>query len=274
MASDECAEFLRRTLPGLGLRWSGFRRVRGQVCKRIRRRCTVLGLSGPCAYGRYLETHPSERRVLDALCRVTVSRFYRDREVFDRLREDVVPARARALVQAGESTLRAWSVGCGSGEEPYTLTLLWHFDLERRFPGLGLQVTATDVDEALLRRAARACYKHGTLRDLPPEWLARAFTRVNGEYCLERALCAGVRFERQDVRRVAPGGSFHWVLCRNLVFTYFEAELQKRVLERLTRCLAPGGVLVIGRRESLPAGVGGVDPIEPALGIYARSYPK
>ncbi len=273
-ADGECAEFLRRTLPRLGLRWPGFRRVRRQVCRRIRRRCNALGLAGPRAYHDYLESHSSEWRVLDALCRVTVSRFYRDREVFDRLRQEVLPATAHALERTGQSVLRVWSAGCGSGEEPYTVTLLWHFDVGRRFPALELDVTATDADAALLQRAKRACYKHGTLRELPPEWLAQGFTRVDEEYCLRPTLRAGVRLQRQDVRCSAPGALFHWVLCRNLAFTYFEAALQRRVLERLIRHLAPGGVLVIGRRESLPAEVRGLEPVAPALGVYVRSRPR
>lgn len=272
-ASMPCAyvSLLKWALPRLGLRWAGFRRVSGQVCKRIRRRCATLGLSGACAYRAYLESHPEEWRVLDGLCRVTISRFYRDRAVFDRLRELVLPARAGALRAAGASALRAWSVGCGSGEEPYTLRLAWHFDLAPRFPELALQVVATDVDPILLRRARRACYKHGVLRELPQRWVECAFVRAGAEYCLRAPLRAGVAFARGDVRCADPGGPFDLVLCRNLAFSYFDASWQQRVLARLLRCMAPGAILVIGRRESLPAHGGEIEPLDAALGIYARS---
>ena len=78
----ECIHFLQWSLPRLGLRWAGFRRVRGQVCKRLRRRLAVLGLRDLWDYRALLETDAAEWRQLDGLCRVSISRFYRDQEVW------------------------------------------------------------------------------------------------------------------------------------------------------------------------------------------------
>src|SRR6185295_20147796 len=125
VVSDRCVELLQWALPRLGKRWQGFRNVRGQVCKRIARRARELGLADLEAYRAHLEAHDDEWPVLDALCRVTISRFYRDRAVFDRLRLEILPAFAERAAARGESVVRAWSAGCASGEEPYTLAMIW-----------------------------------------------------------------------------------------------------------------------------------------------------
>jgi chemotaxis protein methyltransferase CheR len=116
-AHDAEVEFLQWALPRLGLRWAGFRRVRGQVRRRVRRRVAALGLEDLDAYRAYLDAHPEEWEVLDALTPITISRFYRDRDVFARLEDDVLPALASAAAAAGRDGLRCWSAGCASGEE-------------------------------------------------------------------------------------------------------------------------------------------------------------
>src|SRR5438477_9810042 len=122
----DCVEFLQWALPRLRMRWDGFRKVRRQVCRRIERRSRELGLTDLAAYRDYLERRPDEWARLDALCRVTISRFYRDRETFAALEQEVLPALAR-----GGAEIEVWSAGCASGEEPYTLALLWKLELAR-----------------------------------------------------------------------------------------------------------------------------------------------
>jgi chemotaxis protein methyltransferase CheR len=264
----ECVALLRWALPRLGLRWPGYRKVRRQVCRRIARRIRQLGLADVAAYRTHLERLPEEWPELDAFCRITISRFYRDRAVFDHLGESVLPALAAAAVARGEPGLRCWSAGCGSGEEPYSLALLWSLRLARSFPSLSLAVVATDAEQQLLERAARGCYPRGTLRELPPEWLARAFTH-DDDYCLRPAFRQGVRFLLQDIRAVQPEGPFDLVLCRNLVLTYFENGLQRRILTEIAARLRSGAALVVGKDEALPATVG-LDASPAGFGVYYK----
>src|SRR5688572_3980003 len=147
MTDQECVELLQWAALRLRLRWEGFRRVRGQVCKRIGRRIKALGLEGAAAYRARLEAEPAEWEVLDSLCRVTISRFYRDHRVFDVLREELLPALLRDARGRGESVLRIWSAGCASGEEPYTIAVLFRLGLAPAFPELRLELLATDADE-------------------------------------------------------------------------------------------------------------------------------
>ena len=270
MKDAECVRLLQECLPRLRLRCAGFRKVRRQVCKRIDRRMKALGLSGPSAYRDYLEAHPGEWAVLDALCRIPISRFYRDRGVFDRLAQEVLPALADAARARGEPELRCWCAGCASGEEPYTMALLWEHGVAPRFPGLGIRILATDADPHLLARARAGRYAFSSLKELPEGWVKQAFTRSAGRYEIREAYRERVAFLRQDIRRRMPAGPFHLILCRNLVLTYFEEALQREIVRKLADRLLPGGALVVGIHESLPGGIASLVPWSETLRIYRR----
>src|SRR5215510_13000639 len=113
MPDPDCVAFLQWALPRMNLRWKGFRRVRRHLCRDLAHRTAALGLPTLAAYRAHLEQHPDEWRVLDAMCTVTISRFYRDAGMFDRLRRETLPELARKA----DDELRVWSAGCASGEE-------------------------------------------------------------------------------------------------------------------------------------------------------------
>lgn len=273
MQDSDCVEFLQWALPRLHRCWPGFRRVRAQVCKRIDRRCQALGLDGPRAYRDYLEQHPAEWEPLDWLCPITISSFYRDKAVFDFLGATLLPHLTRDARQHAARELRALSIGCASGEEPCTLKLAWHFRvapfLHRE---ISLHIVATDVLPEMLERAREACYPSSSLKRLPAAWRAQAFEPVAGGYCLRAEYRQGIEFVQQDVRTALPEGIFNLILCRNLVFTYYDEDTQRDIVARLLTRLSPGGALVIGRREILPSGIPGLTPWPGAerLGIYRR----
>jgi len=267
----DCVALLRWALPRLGMRWEGFRKVHHQVCKRVDRRLAELGLASADAYRAYLAAHPSEWARLDAMCRIPISRFFRDRAVFERLGTEILPILARACRARGESTLRAWSAGCASGEEPYSLKLLWELELCARFPGMALEIVATDADAHLLERARQARYSPSSLRTLPAGWIDRAFLPVDEEHQLRRALATGIDFGCEDIRELCPAGPFDLLLCRNLVFTYFDDTLQRDTLARLADRLVGGGFLVIGSHESLPPNEGELTVWDTRAGLYRRT---
>jgi chemotaxis protein methyltransferase CheR len=177
---------------------------------------------------------------------VTISRFARNRAVWAVL-VDELPR----LAVAGR--LRAWSAGCGAGEEPYTLAIACAHQL----PAVELDVLGTDIDETQLARARAACYPEGALRELPTAW-RDAFEWRDGLACLRDALRAPVRFESRDLRAAPPAGPFDLIFCRNLAFTYFEESLQREVAASLRAVLRPDGVLVVGAHKQIPAGTPGL----------------
>jgi chemotaxis protein methyltransferase CheR len=255
---EQCVQFLQWALPRLNLRWPGYRKVRNQVCKRVARRLRDLGLRNVGEYRAYLEKHAEEWLQLDALCHITISRFYRDKGVFAALQQEVLPSLARGVRHRGDNVLRVWSAGCGSGEEPYTVAVLWALDLQAHFPEVGIDIVATDADPNMLRRARNGCYAFGSLKDLPAVWRDRAFSREDDTYCLKPEFKRNVQFLEQDIRQEQPEGLFDLVLCRNLAFTYFDDAVQSRILQRIIAAMHDGAALVLGAHEELPAGVEGL----------------
>ena len=255
MTEKDCVEFLQWALPRLHLRWPGFRKVRAQVCKRLRRRMHALGIDSVEAYRHYLETHPSEWDTLDAACRISISCFYRDRGVYAFLATEVLPALAADATGRDDTELVAWSVGCASGEEPYSLALVWTLAGDVRFRQLQLRILATDSDPRMICRAEAASYSPGSLRDLPEAWKHSAFERRETFCQLREQYRSIVEFRLQDVRTSMPDGPFDLILCRNLVFTYFDELLQQKIREQLVLRLRIGGALVIGSHECLPPAV-------------------
>jgi chemotaxis protein methyltransferase CheR len=252
MIDQDCVRLLKWALPKLHMRWNGFRRVRGQVCKRIDRRMHELDLPDEPAYRAWLGSNETEWAVLDSLCRVTISRFYRDREVFRALEHEVLLRLCETAVERGDSILRCWSIGCASGEEPYTLALLWDRVIGRRYPSLSMTILATDADKGVLERAQDGCYSAGSLRELPEEWKP-SFMRKGDRFCVKTEAQRRLTFLEQDIRTEEPEGKFHLIFCRNLVFTYFDHDLQNEILARLQNKLLDHGVLVLGAREQLPS---------------------
>ncbi len=257
MSDRACTALLQWALPRAGFRWRGFRKVRRQVCRRLRSRARALGLDDLDAYRSYLEAHPEEWGIFSECCRVTISRFQRDRGVWEILMDEVLPTLAEQARRDGQGTLACWSAGCASGEEPYTLSLSWHFAELGPCTGLGLEILATDAEPVVLERARRARYAEGSLKELGSWKRAVAFTRdlaegVRDPYILHSAFREPVRFSRQDLRHEAPAGPFRLVLCRNLAFTYFDEAGQRAALDRIAACLAPGGALVLGKHERPP----------------------
>jgi chemotaxis protein methyltransferase CheR len=270
ITQDTCVTFLRWCLPRLELRWPGYRKVRRLVAKRLNRRLTELRLADLSAYRTLLMSAPEEWVRLDAICRIPISRFYRDRATFGVIARQLLPEAAATAGAGGDTALKCWSAGCASGEEPYTLVLAWRLCVVRDWSALGFTVIATDADETMIERAEAACYARSSLKDLPQEWLDRAFIRRGQLFCLAPEFRKGVELVLQDIRRSMPDGPFDLILCRNLVFTYFDEALQRRISEQLRERLRPGGFLVLGVHEVLPAGVRGFGLIAPNLPIYRR----
>lgn len=270
---NDCTIFLQWALPRMKMRWAGFRKVRKQVCKRIRRRMKLLGLQNFEEYRNWLTTHHSEWNELDEMCRITISRFYRDWAVFDYLKDEILPRLAqRATLE--KRPIRCWSAGCASGEEPYTLSLIWGFNFKEKFPELDFQIIATDVDAQLLDRAKKGCYTPGSLKGLPEEWLAKAFTIKENSYCIHSRFGKNIEWLQQDIRKSFPTGMFDLILCRNLVATYFEPALQVVIYNQMKSVLRPGGVLVLGCHEKLPKGLEGFSAHVEKLNIYEISVNK
>jgi len=183
----------------------------------------------------------TELRELVETVRVGESSLFRHRSQIAALAEVVAPAlRAR-----GRRTVRVWSAGCASGEEPYTLALV----LSRALPGHTISVIATDVSDDALEAAQRASYPSSELADVPEEY-RDSFTEEGDRIRVRSEITQLVRFERANLLEAAPPRNCDVVWCRN-VLIYFSVEARRRAIERLMAATVPGGFMFVGYSESL-----------------------
>lgn len=241
--------FLKRACPPLDLDWRKYRRRSAR--HRVLARMAELGLTRFEDYLDRLGRDAGEAAGLAELMAVTVSRFFRDAPVWKTVEERVLPHLLAAA--AGRRFLRAWSVGCAGGEEPYSLALLWHDRLQPRYPRRRLTILASDIDEYSLRRARLAVYGGSSLREIPSALKEKWFAAHDDRRRLSPLLAAWVRFLHHNFMNDPPPGTFDLVLARYLPFTYYRGERRLRAARRLWRALRPGGALVIGAKETLQA---------------------
>ncbi len=256
-------EFLKEVVPLFGLQWRPFRR-RG-IKRKIEQRVAQVGLVHFDEYLLRVKEDPEERSRLSEILTVTISRFYRDGKVFDLLKHSAIPAIIKNKKEKDE--FKIWSIGCASGEEPYSLSMLWKTKFESKFPNIRLVILATDINEALLRRAKDGRYKESSLREVPEEIVRRFFKTENGFYLVDRSIRESVEFKKHDIIHEEPFPRMDLILCRNLAFTYFSKECQFEALRKIFKSLGERGYLIMGKDEVLPF-------VYPTLFVPASSAEK
>jgi chemotaxis methyl-accepting protein methylase len=240
------------------------------IRRRIAVRMRACGVHTYVDYQSLLDQSPGEyERLRDALT-INVTRFYRNAETWNLLRRQLVPALSGTT--AGE--LHAWSAGCSSGEEPYTLAMLFadHFQQAGRSHQLErLTIDATDIDRGSLERARAARYGLEALAELPGELVQTYFEPVGHERQVVERVRRRVQVAHRDLSAQPPvRRGYHLILCRNVVI-YFDRPMQERLFATFTDALAPGGYLILGKVETLfgPARDGLV-LVDPRERVYRR----
>jgi chemotaxis protein methyltransferase CheR len=263
-------EFLRDAAPLLGLQWRPFKR-RG-IKRRVEHRITQIGLSNFEEYLLKIKKDPTEQNHLSKILTVTISRFFRDQDVFYTISHSIIPT---LLGEKNKKDFKIWSIGCASGEEPYSLSILWKERFEKIWPQIYLSILATDIDEKLLKRAKEGRYKKSSLKEVSEDILKGYFKMDNGFYILDQAVREHIEFKRHDILHEEPFSWMDIVFCRNLAFTYFSKESQIEVLKKIAGSLREKGYLVIGKDESLPLTYPTLFvPVFPSEKIYKKFSPE
>ena len=264
-------EFLKEAAPLFSLKRRPFQR-RG-VKRKVERRIAEVGLSHFEGYLLKVQEDPEEQSHLSKILTVTISRFFRDREIFEILENSIIPTIIKNRREKGDFNI--WSMGCASGEEPYSFLLLWKEKFEKKFPKIHLSILATDINEKLLERAKEGRYRKSSLREVREEILQRFFKIENGFYIPDQSIREGVEFKKHDIIHKEPFLGMDIIFCRNLAFTYFSKESQVIVLKKISYSLNEEGYLIIGKDESLPLTYPTLFiPIFSTEGIYQKFNPK
>lgn len=218
--------------------------------RRIAVRMRACGVHTYADYKAVLEQSPAEYELLKDAITINVTRFYRNAETWNLLRDTLLGE----ICERDDGQVRVWSAGCSSGEEPYTAAVLIadYFDRHGRSADLAkVTVDATDIDRECLERAEAGRYPPSALADLPSALVSRYFERDGSHLRVIERVRRRVFVSPLDLSAQAPPrGLYHLILCRNVVI-YFGRATQERVFMGFAEALAPGGILILGKVETL-----------------------
>jgi two-component system CheB/CheR fusion protein len=220
------------------------------VYRRVERRMGLHQITRLAGYVRYLQENPQEVELLFKELLIGVTSFFRDPAAWDQIQNHVIPALLAARPAGGE--LRAWSAGCSTGEEAYSLAIAFKETLAQLQPPAGytLQIFATDLDRDAIVKARQGFYPAKIAADVTPERLQRYFVKEETGYRVRKEIRELVTFAIQNIIMDPPFTKLDLLICRNLLI-YLTPELQKKLLPLFHYSLQPGGILFLGSAESI-----------------------
>lgn len=221
---------------------------RPTVHRRIERRIRVTRAVDLPSYAAMLDDHPEEVHALLKDLLISVTNFFRDKKAWDGLEQEVI----RPIIKNKRNgePIRAWVVGCATGEEAYSLAMLLEEAIDGMISPPSIQIFATDIDEQAVAAAREGLYTLNDAADVPPERLARFFTEEGGLFRVKPQIREKILFAKHNVIKAPPFSRLDLVTCRN-VLIYLNSAAQERVIETLHFALNPGGFLFVGSSESM-----------------------
>lgn len=220
---------------------------RATVLRRIERRMQVRAVHSLPEYMRLLEADTGEHKLLLNDLLIGVTNFFRDREAFETIERDILPAIFRDRKASDE--VRAWVAGCATGEEAYSLAMLLADQAALVAHPPNYQVFASDIDEHAIAIARAGSYPTSIVTDVTPARLRQHFTRDENRYLIRKAVRDRILFAVHNLLRDPPFSRIDLISCRNLLI-YLNRDIQQRVLETFHFALKPGGYLFLGSSES------------------------
>jgi two-component system CheB/CheR fusion protein len=220
------------------------------VYRRIERRMTVHKIDRIASYVLFLNDNPKEVEILFKELLIGVTNFFRDAPLWEKLKESVLPDIISRLEPG--SILRAWVPGCSTGEEAYSLAIVFKEALEKINPhgGFSLQIFATDLDNEAIDIARRGVFPENISENVSPERLKRFFLKTESGYFINTEIREKVVFAQHNIIMHPPFTKIDILSCRNLLI-YMEPELQKKIVGLFYYSLNPQGVMILGSSETL-----------------------
>jgi chemotaxis protein methyltransferase CheR len=240
----------RRLLDRFGLSWSGYRKVRKGVKKRIRRHMKALGYQDIEVYLAALDDDQTLRAKCEVLMTVSISRFFRDRALWETLENQILPE----IIHSDMERVKVWFAGCACGEEVFSFAILWD-RLKDRFQALPeIYMLATDMNLVYLKRAKKGLYSRSSLKEVPADVRRNYFTRLEKlrRYKIAPALGKNISWRLHHLLHDPADRNFHLIFLRNNLLTYYQEALKTPAFLKVVDCLVPGGLLIIGSHEQLP----------------------
>jgi len=246
-------ESFRKILQFFNLSWSGYRRVRKGVKKRMARHIQESGCGKIEEYLAFLNKDPEAMRKARELLTVSISRFFRDLRLWEVMGKCLIPKLVRETDSTGSRPIRVWSAGCSCGEEVYSLKILWDQVAKRSSAMPFIDVWATDTNPEVLEKARIGIYPQSSLRNLTPSTLTDYFIPVSNGFAVSEKLKERIQWMNHDfVSDDPPGTDFDLIFLRNNLLTYYEPPIEIPAFLRILKALRTGGFLIIGNNEEIP----------------------
>ncbi|QHJ08975.1 CheR family methyltransferase [Hymenobacter busanensis] len=222
---------------------------RNTVFRRIERRMNSHQIKEFTHYVRYLQENPQEVEQLFKELLIGVTKFFRDQEAYDSLKQHLVPLLQR---KPADSTIRVWAPGCSTGEEAYSLVMVLQECLDQVAPNkyLKIQLFATDINQEGVDFARNGLYSENIAGDVSAERLQRFFTKADASYQIRKEVRDVVVFAVHNLNKDAPFTKLDLLVCRNLLI-YLSSELQRNLIPVFHYALNPNGLLFLGPSENL-----------------------
>jgi len=243
---------------------------RNTLFRRIERRKSIHQIEKIQDYVRFLQENSREIEILFKELLIGVTSFFRDPAVWDFLKEKILPKLLNDLPNG--YTMRAWVVACSTGEEAYSLAIIFKEVLEKlkNNKNISLQIFATDLDHDAIEKARKGLFSKNIVSDVSPQRLSRFFTPDSEGYRISSTIREMVVFAPQNVIKDPPFTKLDFLSCRNLLI-YMEPELQKKLISLFNYTLNPNGILLLGTAETLGNQSDGYTDIDLKLKIFRCS---
>lgn len=228
-----------------GIDFTNYKRT--TVLRRIERRMVVTHSAGLADYVRFLSDNAEEANILVKEILIGVTNFFRDPSFFEKLKFNVI---YNIVERAGEKDpIRVWSAGCSTGEEAYSLAILFRETLDELGVIRDVKIFATDVDSRAIEQAGKGVFSESILDDVSTERLAKFFTKKNDQYTISKELRRMIIFAPHNMLSDPPFGKLDLICCRN-VMIYFQPVLQRSLFSIFHSALKNGGYLFLGKSET------------------------
>ena len=237
------------------------------IIRRIEKRMGINQIATIQEYISYMETHQEEVRILSRELLIGVTKFFRDTEAFNELKNSVIPK--LVANRKANTPIRVWVVGCSTGEEAYSLAILFHEYLETVGESVDVKIFATDLDKQMVEQASHGIYPESILADISPDRLNKYFVRKEGSYAVEETIRKTVLFAQQNVISDPPFNKMDLITCRNLLI-YLQPQTQKKILSLFHFSLNQSGYLFLGKSETIGEMVNQFKPLDQKLRIYQK----
>ncbi|MBD3308107.1 chemotaxis protein CheR, partial [candidate division KSB3 bacterium] len=237
------------------------------ILRRVEKRMGINQISRVDDYIQFLQDSSHEVSILANELLINVTKFFREPEAFETLKESILPEIMEN--RKANVPIRVWVVGCSTGEEAYSLAIIFREYLEMFDEKIDVTIFATDIDRTSLAKASEGVYPDNIIVDVSPERLSKYFVRRGQTFQINDSIRKMVIFAHQNILKDPPFNKIDLITCRNLLI-YFESQAQQHVLSYLHFALNPGGFLFLGKSETVGAMLNNFKAINHKLKFFKK----